>query len=62
MKYSSSRAQEEGQVKAQENTWKTTTSPYIRPHGGILISRFCLIMPSVSPIIITRLFFLILWR
>ena len=55
-KYSSSIAQEEGQVKAQENTWNTTTSPYIRPHGGILISRFCLIMPSVSPIMVTRLF------
>ena len=55
-KYSSSIAQEEAQVKAQENAWNTTTSPYIRPHGGILISRFCLIMPSVSPIMVTRLF------
>ena len=61
-KYSSSMAQEEAQVKAQENAWNTTTSPYIRPLGVILICRFLLIMPSVSPIIITRLFFLILWR
>ena len=55
-KYSSSIAQEVAQVKAQENAWNTTTSPYLRPHGGILISRFCLIMPSVSPIMVTRLF------
>ena len=55
-KYTSSIAQEKAQVKAQENAWNTTTSPYIRPHGGILISRFCLIMPSVSPIMVTRLF------
>ena len=47
-KYSSSIAQEVAQVKAQENAWNTTTSPYIRPHGGILISRFCLIMPKIS--------------
>ena len=55
-KYTSSIAQEVAQVKSQENAWNTTTSPYIRPHGGILISRFCLIMPSVSPIMVTRLF------
>ena len=46
------------QVRPQENTQEIATSPY----GGILISRLHLILPSVSPIIITRLFFLILWR
>ena len=43
------------QVRPQENTQEIATSPY----GGILISRLHLILPSVSPIIITRLFFLI---
>ena len=43
------------QVRPQENTQEMATSPY----GGILISRLHLILPSVSPIIITRLFFLI---
>ena len=55
-------AQEKAQVKSQENAWNTTTSPYIRPHGGILISRFCLIMPSLSPIMVTRLFSTLFWR
>ena len=43
------------QVRPQENTQEIATSPY----GGILISRLHLILPSVSPIMITRLFFLI---
>ena len=43
------------QVRPQENTQEIATSP----NGGILISRLHLILPSVSPIIITRLFFLI---
>ena len=39
------------QVRPQENTQEMATSPY----GGILISRLHLILPSVSPIMITRL-------
>ena len=39
------------QVRPQENTQEIATSPY----GGILISRLHLILPSVSPIMITRL-------
>ena len=44
-----------GTVTLKKTLKNTTTSPYIRPHGGILISRFCLIMPSISPITLTRL-------
>ena len=54
-------------ISLSRNVWKYTSSKTSRKHsrnrnqsyGGILISRLHLILPSVSPIIITRLFFLI---